>query len=535
MRYKEYIEQLPGCVFPDPGAMDNKVLAISIPLFHSEYDRSDIVTEFDENNFLNIHCRGAIWAAAAMLTNTDLAENGVGVYFHIEDAIWDMAYEFFQGFGVPEKVMRKITIPEAPPVEDEWTFEGPGVQWGKKYMCLIDPEISPEIYMLVDSDTFFCTSGEKIPLYANLTTKRMRECLGTMYASIYGMPYRGALESTCTAAGFTYKEAYDDYAQDVDAHRRMGIPAEKVERVNHPDTIVSQYSCLNNIVTIPAKRTEVVEGLKGMMRIAREDEAMIASYGTDDLILQLKDIIQIEQFNKEIDYLNATARGTLPKHYIAHFRKTEELESYFKVLFEDISRNLPLDQIHQYQSIGWTDFADALSQTVSDKITQHDYGFLYNLFINSLLLKQQRPLKVLEIGVSLFGEGSLKAMQMVDAFQEIAAIDTLPYEGRISRTTTFYQADAYDLNLIQMLAERHGEFDLIIDDGSHAIQNQEFVLTHYYQLLAPGGMIVVEDVHDAAFFKRMCEIGECFGIDGWGNVPATLTDHHRERLLIRSR
>lgn len=53
------------------------------------------------------------------------------------------------------------------------------------------------------------------------------------------------------------------------------------------------------------------------------------------------------------------------------------------------------------------------------------------------------------------------------------------------------EGDAYDPHLVAGL-ERN--FDLIVDDGPHDLQSQKAFLELYWPLLAPGGVLVVEDI-----------------------------------------
>ena len=104
---KPHIAKLPVMEFPDYEITASDV-AVTIPLFHSPVDSG--CTEYDERRVREIHTKGAVWVALSLIHNTDLADNGVGIYFHLEDKIYEIAREVFDAFSVPEQFIRVMTI-----------------------------------------------------------------------------------------------------------------------------------------------------------------------------------------------------------------------------------------------------------------------------------------------------------------------------------------------------------------------------------------------------------------------------------------
>ena len=151
-KIKAHIPRLPTILYSVPEAKTDNQLAISIPLFHSNFQwiENGIKTE----RFQQVHCRGAIWTALSLLYNTDLGAKGVRVYFHIEDTVWDTAMPIFEKFGVDAEWLRKVTMPNAKSAADV-----ENVHYGKKFMCLLDTEIKPDVFLIVDSDAFICAAG----------------------------------------------------------------------------------------------------------------------------------------------------------------------------------------------------------------------------------------------------------------------------------------------------------------------------------------------------------------------------------------
>ena len=134
----------------------------------------------------------------------------------------------------------------------------------------------------------------------------------------------------------------------------------------------------------------------------------------------------------------------------------------------------------------------------SDKNTIHKYGIMYDLIFNSQFLKMGRKLKVLEIGITLYGEGSVKPFSQISYLEKYVGIDNVKYEHQISNEKVkLYSGpeyDAYNLNTIKFLEENEGKFDIIIDDGPHYWDTQKWFLQNYDKLLTKGGVLICEDI-----------------------------------------
>lgn len=152
-----------------------------------------------------------------------------------------------------------------------------------------------------------------------------------------------------------------------------------------------------------------------------------------------------------------------------------------------------------------------LSNGSTDKNTTHQYGITYDLIFNSQYLKSNKPLKVLEIGVSLFGEGSVGSFVNIPYVEKYVGLDNQTYTGTISSSkVSLYcgpQYDAYTFNMLDLIKEKEGKFDIIIDDGPHTWESQDWFFRNYYSLLNDGGILICEDIHESyrnnlAYIKR---------------------------------
>jgi hypothetical protein len=152
----------------------------------------------------------------------------------------------------------------------------------------------------------------------------------------------------------------------------------------------------------------------------------------------------------------------------------------------------------QYCNIG-----EILLKSSTDKNTTHKYGVTYDLVFNSQYLKLNRPLKVLEIGVSLFGDGSVGPLSEIEYVEKYVGIDNKEYTGVIpSNKVAIYAGpgyDAYKKETIKLIQEKEGKFDIIIDDGPHTWESQKWFFENYYDLLNDDGVLLCEDIHQSCY------------------------------------
>lgn len=134
--------------------------------------------------------------------------------------------------------------------------------------------------------------------------------------------------------------------------------------------------------------------------------------------------------------------------------------------------------------------------------TCHTYTVAYwNLF------KDQRDnvKRLLEVGVN-YG-CSLRLWEEFFPSAEIVGLDynqsSLFTAGRIK---CFYADQSNRDSLLRAMSEAGGEFDIIVDDGSHELDHQILTANTLLPFLAPGGVFIIEDI-----------LYDC--------TPSTVTDH----------
>jgi len=154
--------------------------------------------------------------------------------------------------------------------------------------------------------------------------------------------------------------------------------------------------------------------------------------------------------------------------------------------------------MEKYENLG-----EILFKSSTDKNTTHKYGVTYDLVFNSQYLKLNRPLKVLEIGVSLFGDGSVGPLSEIKYIEKYVGIDNKEYIGVAPNNKVAIYAgpeyDAYKKETIQFIQEKEGKFDIIIDDGPHTWESQKWFFENYYDLLNEDGVLLCEDIHQSFY------------------------------------
>jgi SAM-dependent methyltransferase len=122
----------------------------------------------------------------------------------------------------------------------------------------------------------------------------------------------------------------------------------------------------------------------------------------------------------------------------------------------------------------------------------HNYTRQYNKLLNDF---RDKPIKYLEIGI--FNGGSIKSMR--DVFLNAKCILGLDIDNRCkvyedTANNIFVEiGDATDLNFIKNITDKYGQFDIILDDGSHI--NKDVIKTFelLFPLLNDNGLYIVED------------------------------------------
>ncbi len=131
----------------------------------------------------------------------------------------------------------------------------------------------------------------------------------------------------------------------------------------------------------------------------------------------------------------------------------------------------------------------------TDKCGNHNYTPHYQTHFRKYKFKNNT---ILEIGVggyneSLRGGNSLRMWKSYFPFSKIYSLDIYDKSFLEERRIKIFKGSQVDISFLDKLTNETGDFDLIIDDGSHI---NEHVITSFKLLfpkLKKGGIYVVED------------------------------------------
>jgi hypothetical protein len=106
-----------------------------------------------------------------------------------------------------------------------------------------------------------------------------------------------------------------------------------------------------------------------------------------------------------------------------------------------------------------------------------------------------RPVRILEIGI--YRGGSLDMWQWYFGSQVTLVGVDIDEDARAASDPRHVVeiGDQTDPDFLRRVAEQHGPFDIIIDDGGHEMQQQIVTAETLFPLLADGGVLLVEDCH----------------------------------------
>lgn len=121
---------------------------------------------------------------------------------------------------------------------------------------------------------------------------------------------------------------------------------------------------------------------------------------------------------------------------------------------------------------------------------KHNYTEIYG---DLLRYYKNRKNKILEIGIRQ--GGSLKMWKEYFKESDIYGVDiNLNWIETDLNDCNVLKGDAYNINTINKLF-KNIKFDVILDDGSHRLEDQIKCLNMYSELLTDDGILIIEDIH----------------------------------------
>lgn len=151
----------------------------------------------------------------------------------------------------------------------------------------------------------------------------------------------------------------------------------------------------------------------------------------------------------------------------------------------------------------------------TDKWGRHFYTPHYQAHFSRFRLKK---FNFLEIGVGGYedpysGGNSLRMWRSYFPYAKIFSLDIYDKSPQEERRIKIFRGSQVDLDFLQSVCDRAGEFDIIVDDGSHL---NEHVITSFeflFPKLKPGGIYVVEDTQ-TSYWPNYGGSSEDFGKKG---------------------
>jgi len=170
----------------------------------------------------------------------------------------------------------------------------------------------------------------------------------------------------------------------------------------------------------------------------------------------------------------------------------------------------------------------------TDKDFTHNYyTAVYEKYFNPI--KDSAKL-ICEIGIGGFSGdhgwipgNSLKVFRDYFTNAAILGLDIVRHENiaDLDRITLDW-LDQSKRDLVIEYAAKLQDYDLILDDGSHNVYDQQITLAHFLKSLKSGGIYVLEDLHSSIEVN----IPEKTAIWGWGEpgfiTPLQLLEHFKE-------
>ena len=124
----------------------------------------------------------------------------------------------------------------------------------------------------------------------------------------------------------------------------------------------------------------------------------------------------------------------------------------------------------------------------TDKAAGHGFTDFYHDY----MVKYTNP-RLLEIGI--YDGASLKMWEEFFGFPTIVGVDIEPKKQYESVNIKTMIADQSDPTQLLKCLEVCSEYDIIVDDGGHTMQQQLVTIATLFPHLKSGGLYVLEDLH----------------------------------------
>lgn len=334
MRNKDHIWRLPTGInysemLPKSGTSDK--LAISIPLFSSSFQF--IKEAKSREYFKQVHVKGAVWSALSMLHNTDLGKRGVKVYFHVEESVLKTAKIIFDAMGVTEDHIRVVKSSDI----HGNVKNVKNLRYGKKFACLFD-DLLISNWLVMDSDAFACTEGDKIELYDLFESPWVLNNPVSFNYFLNKFTYQHWIDRIYDAIGKKPNKDLDLWKQEIWAFKSVGLDIDNKLDAGK-DGVVRPIN--KTVMFALGRESGLADFLRENIHRCCEDEFLIAMWSLTNPILSLSSMTSLPMFYSAGDYIKSSNFYQYMHHVIF---EAHDSNPFFARFYRDMTRHIPLEE-----------------------------------------------------------------------------------------------------------------------------------------------------------------------------------------------
>jgi hypothetical protein len=223
--------------------------------------------------------------------------------------------------------------------------------------------------------------------------------------------------------------------------------------------------------------------------------------------------------NNDINH-NQYGRGNFIFHAFAHGnKKYRSLDLVYSRVFSKVDNpdSEALNLMLTESNINKGDLIESLDlfSYNTDKHSEHDYfSLIYNKLLSPL---KEKVKKFVEIGVSAGGSIELWRDYFKDAV--VYGLDlNLNVPLNSNERLELRRVDQSRKEELEAFGLEHNDIDVLVEDGSHKMYDQQITLATLFKSIKPGGIYILEDLH-TSLEARIPEKAWC----NWGDASKTIT------------
>lgn len=125
---------------------------------------------------------------------------------------------------------------------------------------------------------------------------------------------------------------------------------------------------------------------------------------------------------------------------------------------------------------------------------KYDLGYFHEFYDRLFSIRKNSLQSLLELGI--WSGASIRLWRDYFTNAKVVGVDILERDVSLRTEERIFieYTDAYNVEFLEKL--KYSSFDVIIDDGPHTIDSQAFTIKNYSSLIAPGGVLIIEDIVD---------------------------------------